>query len=214
MGSAQRQAWVFTGVALVGTLATFFGPSERWGGVDIGATGPTLFLAGTGALIWLFSARGDRVFPEHMSLVERRAWAGLGFIAVIFVSFVRQIWVLSLHAVEPKYLYGLFAHQFIHQLVVLIIVWSVISHVIGRGMGGVEADERDMRLRHGADRVGDWAFTLIVIAGIVVLAFVPAPLLAWWLSPIVLANLLIGLLIAKSLVEHVALALAYRGGRA
>jgi hypothetical protein len=214
MSSAQRQAGVFIAVALTGALATFFGPSERLGGLDIGAMGPMVFLLGAGALIWLFSSRADRVFPEHMSLAERRAWIGLVFIAVIFTSFARQIWVLSLHSDAPDYLYGLFAHQFIHQLVVLIIIWSVISNVVGRGMGDVGADERDLRLRHRADRVGDLAFTLIVIAGILVLAFVPEPRLAWWLSPIVLANLLIGLLIAKSLVDHVALALAYRSGRA
>jgi hypothetical protein len=214
MGSAQRQAWLFVTVAITGALATFFGPSERWGGIDIGATGPVLFLLGAGALIWLFSAQAGRVFPEHMSLAERRAWVGLVFIAVIVVSFARQLWVLSLHSTQPEYLYGLFAHQFIHQLLVLIIVWTVISHVIGRGMDGVEADERDLRLQHRADRVGDLAFTLIVIAGILVLAFVPERRLAWWLSPVVLANLLIGLLITKSLVDHVALALAYRAGRA
>jgi hypothetical protein len=201
-------------MALTGALATFFGPSERWGGVDIGATGPAVFLLGAGALIWLLSSRADGVFPDHMSLAERRAWVGLSFIVVIVASFARQIWVLSLHAVVPEYLYGLFAHQFVHQLLVLIIIWAVISHVIGRGMGAVEADERDLRLQHRADRVGDLAFTLIVIACILVLALVPAPRLAWWLSPIVLANLLIGLLIAKSLVDHVALALAYRAGRA
>ena len=71
-----------------------------------------------------------------------------------------------------------------------------------------------LRLRHRADRAGDWAFTLIVITGICVLALIQAPLHAWWLSPMVLANLLIGLLIAKSLVEHVALAFAYRAGHA
>jgi hypothetical protein len=38
--------------------------------------------------------------------------------------------------------------------------------------------------------------------------------LTWWLSPIVLANVLIGLLIAKTLVEHLALTLQYRAGRA
>ena len=80
----------------------------------------------------------------------------------------------------------------------------------------MEADERDLRLRHRADRAGDWALTLIVINGIIVLASVPRELLSWWLAPIVLANVLIGLLIAKSLVEHVVLTLSYRSfaGRA
>jgi hypothetical protein len=214
MGSAQRQAWVFLGVVVLGALATLFGPSERWGGVDIGATGPTVFLLGMGGLLWLFANRGEQVFPEHMSVAEKRAWVGLVFIAVILASFARHIWALSVRGVVPEYIHGFFAHQFISRLVVLIIAWSVISHLIGRREGSVEADERDLRLRHRADRAGDWALTLIVIAGICVLASAPAQRLAWWLAPVVLANLLIGLLIAKSLVEHVALALAYRTARA
>jgi hypothetical protein len=84
--------------------------------------------------------------------------------------------------------------------------------LISRAAGGIEADERDLRVRHRADRVGDWAFTLIVIAGIAVLASIPASSLEWWLAPIVLANVLVGLLIVKSFVEHVALAYTYRAG--
>jgi hypothetical protein len=95
---------------------------------------------------------------------------------------------------------------------VLIVAWSVISHLIGRRSGGVETDERDLRARHRANRVGDWAFTLIVIGCITVLASVSASSLEWLLAPIVLANVLIGLLIVKSFVEHVALAYTYRAG--
>ena len=214
MGSAQRQAWVLVVVGLVGLLAALLGPSERWGGIDLGATGAGLVTLTMVAAVWLFTARGDQVFPEHMSVAERRVWVGLVFIAVILAIYFRQLWVLSVSGVVPEYIHGLFAHQFVQRLIVLMIAWSLISHVIGRAADGVEADERDLRLRHRADRAGDWAFTLIVIAGICVLALTPASRLAWWLSPIVLANLLIGLLIAKSMVEHVALALAYRTGRA
>jgi len=214
MWSVRRQAWVIAVVGGVGALAAILGPSDRWGGVDLGATGAALCVLALVAFIALCATRGDQVFPEHMSVAERRAWVGLAFITLILAKFMRQLWVLSGSAVVPEYIHGLFAHQFVQSLFTLIIGWAVISHLIGRAAGGLEADERDLRLRHRADRAGDWAFTLIVIAGICVLASVPAPMLAWWLSPIVLANLLIGLLIAKSLVEHVALALAYRAGRA
>jgi len=214
MRSVQRLAWVLLLVALAGTLGALFGPSGRWGGVDLGGTGAAVLMLALGGAVWLFAVRSDQVFPEHMSVSERRAWVGLAFIVVILASFARQLWVLSGSASIPESIHGLFAHQFIQRLITLIIAWSVISSLIGRRAGEVETDERDLRLRHRADRAGDWAFTLIVIAGICVLASIPAPLLAWWLSPIVLANLLIGLLIAKTLVEHVALALAYRAGRA
>lgn len=149
-----------------------------------------------------------------MSVSERRAWVGLAFMAIILTSYFHEMWVLSERGDLPDGIRDLFANRFLQKLLVPFIAWAVIAYLIGSRAGGVESDERDLRLRHRADRAGDWAFTLIVIAGICVLASIPAPLLAWWLSPIVLANLLIGLLIAKSLVEHVALAFAYRTGRA
>jgi hypothetical protein len=210
MRSAQRLAWVLLVIGILAAIAALFGPSERWAGIDIGTVGAAVFMLAAGGAIWLFATRADQAFPEDVSIAERRAWVGLIFIAIILASFFRQLWVLSGDAEVPQYLSGLFAHHFVQRLFGLIIAWSVISYLIGRDARGVETDERDLRLRHRADRAGDWAFTLIVIAGICVLASVPAARLGWWLSPIVLANLLIGLLIAKALVEHVALAIAYR----
>jgi hypothetical protein len=180
--------------------------------VDIGATGVSLFVGALGVMIWLFATRGDTVFPEDMSIAERRAWVGLFFIGAVLLSFSRHLWALWAHDIVPEGPAEFLRHEFVHRLVVLIVVWSVISHLISRAAGGVEADERDLRVRHRADRVGDWAFTLIVIAGIAVLASVPASSLEWWLAPIVLANVLVGLLIVKSFVEHVALAYTYRAG--
>lgn len=214
MYSTQRLAGAIFLIGGISAIAALFGPSEPWGGVDVGTVGAAVFMVALVASIVLFAAKGAEIFPDHMSVTERRARVGLIFTAIILLSLARQLWALSGQADVPEYLHGLFAHQFVQRLFALIVAWSVISHLIGRAAGSDEADERDLRLRHRADRVGDWAFTLIVIAGICVLASVPRELLSWWLAPIVLANLLIGLLIAKSLVEHVALTIAYRAGRA
>jgi hypothetical protein len=210
MTSVQRLAAGLTGLAVVASVAALWGPSEPWAGIDIGAVGAAVFGLALVAGAWLFARRANDVFPGHMSVAERRAWVGLLFVAIMLASYLRQLWALSGEAVVPQYIQGLFAHHFVQRLFVLILAWSLISHLIGRAAGGVETDERDIRLRHRADRAGDWALTLIVIAGICVLASVPAAQLAWWLAPIVLANLLIGLLITKALVEHVALAVIYR----
>ena len=214
MRAAQRLAWVLLIFGSAAAAAAILGPSERWGGVDIGATGAAAFMLSLIAGIALFATRGEQVFPEYMSVSERRAWVGLAFMAVILASYFHEMWVLSGRGDLPDGIRDLFTNRFMQKLLIPIIAWSLISHLIGSRARGVESDERDLRLRHRADRAGDWAFTLIVIAGICVLALIPAPLLAWWLSPIVLANLLIGLLIAKALVEHVALAFAYRAGSA
>jgi hypothetical protein len=214
MLSVKRQAWVLVVVGGLGALGAILGPGERWSGMDLGAAGAAVLVLCLVAAIVLFATKGDQVFPDDMSVSERRAWVGLTFVAVILVSYFRQMWNLSASRVVPEHIDDLFARQFISQLITLVIAWSAISYLVGRSVGGVEADERDLRLRQRAQRAADWAFTLIVIAGICVLASVQAQVLAWWLSPIVLANLLLGLLIAKSMADHVALAFAYRSGGA
>jgi hypothetical protein len=216
MRSSGRLASILLFIGGLGAFAALFGPAQDWGGVDLGATGASVFMLSLIAAIVLFSVRGDQVFPEHMSIAERRAWVGLVFIAIILAAFVRELYVLSAHAVIPEGVNDLFARRFIERYVVLAVVWGVLSHLIGRRETGVQTDERDLRLRHRADRAGDWALTLLVINAIIVLASVPRELLSWWLAPIVLANVLIGLLIAKALVEHVVLTLSYRAfaGRA
>ncbi len=212
MRSPRHLASALFLIGLLAAIAALFGPAGRWFGVDIGATGAALFILTTGAAIALFAIRGEQVFPEDMSVAERRGWVGLIFIGIILLSLARHLW--TLHAFVPARVDEFFAHHIVQRLFVLIVAWAVISHLIGHAAGRVESDERDLRLRRRADRAGDWALTLIVIACICVLASVPVTLLEWWLTPVVLANVLIGLLIAKSFVEHLVLTYAYRAGRA
>jgi hypothetical protein len=214
MQSVRRQALILLFLGLLAAFAALFGPAEPWGPVDVGATGAALFTLVLAAAIWLFARHGDEVFAEEMSLVERRAWVGLIFLTIVLASFATQLWALSRHQLVPEGIGGLLSHQFTQRLGTLIIAWSLISYLIGRAAAGIEADERDLLLRHRADRAGDWALTLIVIASVCVLVSVPQSRLAWWLEPIVLANVLIGLLIARSFVEHLVLTYAYRAGRA
>ena len=203
-------ASILLALGILSAIAALFGPETRWYGVDLGATGAALFVLTLGAAIALFAMRGEQVFPEHTSITERRAWVGLSFLVFILAAFIREMVMLSGHAEIPERLDDLLSHRFVQRYIVLAIVWSVISYLIGRRVGGVEADERDLRMQRRADRAGDLALTLIVIGGIVVLASVPQEMLSWWLAPIVLANVLIGLLVAKLLVEHAVLVFSYR----
>lgn len=209
MYSAQRLARVLLVMGLLAAGFALFGPSERWGGVDLGATGAVLFMFSLAAAIWLCATRSEEIFPESMSIAERRAWVGLVFIVVILATFARELLVLSGDAVIPERIHDLFAHGFMQRYLVLVLAWAVVSHLVGRD-GGVAVDERDMRMQHRAGRAADWALTLIVVVAIVVLVSVPRASMSWWLAPVVLANVLLGLLMVKSLVEHVVLAIAYR----
>jgi hypothetical protein len=95
----------------------------------------------------------------------------------------------------------------------LFIAWGVISGALAVGAGPVESDERDLRLRHAADRAGDWALISIVIGCIVLLVRLPGERLEWWLEPLVLANILIFVLVVKSLIEQAALVALYARAR-
>src|SRR5262245_14335445 len=128
MWSVRSQAWVLLVVGGLAAVAAILGPSERWGGVDIGATGAAVFTLSLIAGAALFATRGDQVFPDHMSVSERRAWVGLGFLAIILASYFRQMWMLSGRGVIPENIDDLFGHQFMRRLIMLVIAWSVISH--------------------------------------------------------------------------------------
>ena len=62
------------------------------------------------------------------------------------------------------------ARNLVSFIIVMVIAWGVAAHVLGRGAGPVEHDERDLRLRFQADRAGDWALSLTVVACVVLLA--------------------------------------------
>jgi hypothetical protein len=213
MWSARRQATVLVVLGFITGLAALFGPAERWGGVDLGATGATLFCLTLVAAIVLLANRANEIFPEDSALAERRAWIGTVFVVFVLLSFLRFMWALSHQPVPPQTLDTSYARHFLQHVFSLIVAWKVLSYLIGRGAGAVQLDERDLRLEHSAIRAGDVALTAIIIALVCALAFVPAPLLAWWLAPVVLANLLIGMLIARALVEHLVLMFAYIAAR-
>lgn len=213
MWSARRQAAVLLAIGVVAGLATLFGPGERIGGVDMGATGASVFMLALVAAIVLFALRAHEVFPEDASVAEQRAWIGVMFIGFVLLDYLRFMGVVWQLPEPPPNLTAVYATHFLRRLFILIIVWTVISHLIGRRAGEVQTDERDLRLQNVSARAGDLSLTLIIVSCICVLALTPASMLAWWLSPIVLANLLIGLLIARSLVEHVVLTIAYFAAR-
>jgi hypothetical protein len=53
------------------------------------------------------------------------------------------------------------------------------------------------------------AFKLVVVGIALLLAYLPAAHLEWWLSPLIAAHALIGLLIGRSLVEFACLVACY-----
>jgi len=210
MSSISRLAWALLVLALLGAAAALFGPHERVGGVDLGATGVTVF----GFALWsgalLFARYPDAIFPPEWSIAERRAWAGLLFLTLVVLNFVRFMVAVSELDTPPVSMGDLPGEHFMWNLFVLLIAWAVVANALrGPPTELVQLDERDLRMRHFADRAGDWTLSIVIIAIVLALAFTPAARLAWWLMPMVAANLLIGLLVGRSFVEHAFLVARY-----
>ncbi len=210
MVAVSRLALMVLLLALVGAMASLFGPQERWWGIDIGATGTAVFgfTLWTGA--WLFARHPDEIFPVEWSIAERRAWTGLLFLTLVFVNFARFMVAIAHLDSTPVSISEMPSRHFMWNLFVLLIAWIVVANAIrGPKTDLVELDERDLRMQHRANRAGDWAFTFVVIGVVLLLAFLPEARLAWWLSPLIAANALIGLLIGRSMVEHACLVACY-----
>ena len=210
MLSISRLAWMLLVLALVGALAGLFGPHERVWGVDLGATGVAVFgfTLWTGA--WLFARHPDEIFPPEWSIAERRGWAGLLFVTLVFVNFLKFMVSLAHLDSPPASIRELPSQRFIWILFVLLIAWAVVAKSLrGPQTELVELDERDLRMQRSADRAGDWTLTFVVIAVALLLAYVPAAHLAWWLSPLIAAHALIGLLIGRAFVKLACLVACY-----
>jgi hypothetical protein len=210
MLSISRLAWTLLLLALVGALAGLFGPQERVWGVDLGATGISVFAFTLWTGAWLFARHPDAIFPPEWSIAERRAWVGLLFLTLVALNFVRFMVAIAHLDSPPASIAELPSRHFLWNLAVLLIAWAVVAKTVrGSQQELVELDERDLRMHRSADRASDWALTFVVIAIIVLLAFVPAERLAWWLMPLVAAHALIGLLIGRAFVEHACLVAYY-----
>lgn len=209
-----RLAWAVLALTFIGALGSLFGPQERWWGLDIGSLSSTVF----GFTLWigagLFAAFPERIFSPDWSTAERRAWAGLFFVVLIYLVYLRFMWSLSGLTEIPDSIHELPAEHFVGNLVVLLIAWAVVSSTMrGRESGEIESDERDLRLRAAADRVGDWVLTVLIVWCVGLLIGKPTDRLAWWLAPMIAANVLVGILVTKTLVEHVYLVGRYAWDR-
>jgi hypothetical protein len=85
----------------------------------------------------------------------------------------------------------------------LIVGCIVVTGVVrSQNPDPVELDERDLRIQHAADRMANGLMATLMLAAVVALATAPQ-IFAGWMRPLIVANLLIGLLIAKTLTENV-----------
>jgi len=91
-----------------------------------------------------------------------------------------------------------------------IFGWMVMGSILRQqDSGGVQFDQRDLRIAHRASRVADGALALLVVWLVVALMALPDQSRTW-LRPLIAANLLIAVLVAHAVVESICTLWGYR----
>jgi uncharacterized membrane protein len=190
----------------------FLGP-DGWLGMDIGPVGSAVLYAA----LWLFvvhlSKHSEAAFPADASLAERQAWVATAFVSLIYFHWLTFMTMLPDLGAAADAISNPASRRFGIQVGMLIFAWIVVAGVVRSGnREAVELDERDLRVRHAASRAGSGILAVSIIGLICALMMLPESM-SRWLRPLIVANALVGLLIAKTLTENVYAVLRYRRGR-
>jgi hypothetical protein len=207
----SRASLVLVVITVGGLFASLLASGEgpRWG-TGLGAAGASIYAVGVAVLVLQVARAPERIFPAQWSVCERRAWAAVFFGTLILLSFAHFLWSEAQHDQPPMTLHMFMFRRFGWNLGVLLGAATMVHRLLGARLADdVESDERDLRIRHAADRAGNRVLTMIVITAVILLATLPAQMLEWWLAPLIAAHALIGVLICKSLAENVWLVARY-----
>jgi len=209
MTTLQRRSWLLLCMAALGAAGMFLGP-DGWLGIDIGPVGSAVLYAA----LWLFaihvSKHADGAFPIDAPLAERQAWVAVVFVMLIAFHWLNFVVALRGLGAEADQISNSASRHFSINLGMLIFGWIVVSGIVRAGnREDVQLDERDLRIQHAAGRAGSGLLAMLIIGLIAALATQPE-LLTPWLRPLIVANSLVGLLIAKTLAENVYIVVRYR----
>lgn len=187
----------------------FLGP-DGWLGIDIGPVGSAVLYAA----LWLFvihlSRHSEAAFPTDAPLAERQAWVSVVFMALIYFHWLNFVRALPGLGALADQISNPASRHFAVNLGMLIFGWIVVSGIVRAGnRETVDLDERDLRIQHAASRAGSGLMSVLIIGLITALAILPERLDPW-LRPLIVANVLVGLLIAHTLTENVYAVIRYR----
>jgi hypothetical protein len=209
----QRRTQVLLAMAVLGAAGMFLG-GDDWFGIDLGPVGASILYVA----MWLFVAHvafySGQAFPESWAPAEKQAWVALMFVALVSFNVLNLLEALPDLGAAADEMYNHASKRLWINLGLLMVAWIVIASVLARQDGdGAQQDERDLRIAHKAARAANGAMTLLIIALVVALVALPEQSRTW-LRPLIAANVLIALLIARTLVENIFTVLRYRRERA
>lgn len=200
-------------LSLIALGATAASLTLSAGRVDLGAIGGTLVYLGLIVLAGLLAKRPDEFFSPDAPSAERQGWVSLIFVALIAMSFAGFLFALPGLGAEADQMSNSLSRPFARHVGMLIFGWIVCAGLVRGAQGeAVELDERDLRIRHRAQRLAAGVMSCIMVGAIVLLAMRGAEMQSW-MRPLVVANLLLGLLIVQQLVEQLYVVARYRQTR-
>jgi len=213
MTRVQRLSLALLAMAALGAAGMFLGP-DGWFGLDIGPIGSAVLYGA----VWLFVIHqakfAGEVFPEHWSPAEKQSWVALVFMALITLHMVNMLLALPGLGADADQVRNPATRALWLNLGLLIFGWIVIGTQLRKQDGaGIQVDERDLRIQHRAGRVADGTMALFIVWIIVALFALPEQSRTW-LRPLIVANALIALLIARTLIENIYTVWRYRRERA
>jgi uncharacterized membrane protein len=212
MTRIQRRVQALLALAALGAAGMFLG-GEGWLGIDFGPVGATVLYGGLWVIVFYLARYAGQVFPEEWSPAEKQAWVALVFVALVSFNMINLLAALPALGAAADQLRNSATRPLWTNLGILMAGWIVIAGIIRKqDDGGVERDERDLRIAHQAARIADGVMTFFIICLVVVLVALPEQSRTW-LRPLIVANALIALLIARTLVENVYTVLRYRRER-
>jgi hypothetical protein len=212
MTRIQRRVQAVLAVAALGAAGLFLG-GDAWLGIDFGPVGAAMLYAGLWIFVIQLAKHSGEVFPEEWSLAERQSWVALVFVTLIGFHMINLLAALPDLGAEADRMRNSATRPLWTNVGMLIFGWIVVASMLRRqDVNGVELDERDLRIAHGASRFADGTLTLLIIWCVVVLVALPE-YSRTWLRPMIAANLLIALLIARALVENTYTVVRYRRER-
>ena len=208
MTALHRRTQILLSLAALGAIGMFFGP-DGWFGIDVGPVGAAVLYAA----IWLFVIQLSRssvgIFPEDASPAERQGWVALVFVLLIAIHFLHFVAALPTLGAVADQISNPASRRFGMNLGMVLVAWIVVRGILrAQNTEGIEADERDLRIQHSAQRAASGVIFAIIIGLVALLATFPGNAQAW-MRPLIVGNVLLGLLVAHTLTENVYLVARY-----
>ncbi len=208
MAGLLRRTQILLSLAALGAAGMFFGP-DGWFGIDIGPVGAAALYAAIWLLVIQLSRSSTGIFPEDASPAERQGWVAMVFVLLISIHFLNFVAALPTMGAAADQISNPASRRFAFNLGLLLVTWIVVGSILrAQNTEGIEADERDLRIQHSAHRAAGGVMSAIIIGLVALLAIFPGHAQAW-MRPLIVGNVLLGLLIAHTLTESVYLVARY-----